>query len=45
MAVTYTNNWKNILTALKSNIRAEMKCPVFSNWEETSKSNQFVRKS
>ena len=43
MAVTYTNNWKNILTALKSKIRAEMKCPVFSNWEETSKSNQFIR--
>ena len=43
MAVTYTNNWKNILTALKSKIRAEMKCPVFSNWEDTSKSNQFVR--
>ena len=43
MAVTYTNNWKNILTALKSKIRAEMKCPVFSNWEETNKSNQFVR--
>ena len=43
MAVTYTNNWKNILTALKSKIRAEMKCPVFSQWEETSKSNQFVR--
>tara|TARA_R100000687_G_scaffold50250_1_gene40024 strand:- start:37 stop:465 length:429 start_codon:yes stop_codon:yes gene_type:complete len=39
----YTNNWKNILTALKSKIRAEMKCPVFSNWEETNKSNQFVR--
>ena len=43
MAVTYTNNWANILTALKSKIRAEMKCPVFSNWEETNKSNQFVR--
>ena len=43
MAVTYTNNWKNILTALKSKIRAEMKCPVFSQWEETSKSNQFIR--
>ena len=43
MAVTYTNKWKKILTALKSKIRAEMKCPVFSNWEETSKSNQFVR--
>ena len=43
MAVTYTNNWKNILTALKSKIRAEMKCPVFSQWEQTNKSNQFVR--
>ena len=43
MAVTYTNNWKNILTALKSKIRAEMKCPVFRQWEETSKSNQFIR--
>ena len=43
MAVTYTNNWKNILTALKSKIRAEMKCPVFSQWEQTNKSNQFIR--
>jgi len=43
MAVTYTNNWKNILTALKSKIRAEMKCPVFSNFDETNKSNQFIR--
>ena len=25
MAVTYTNNWKNILTALQSKIRAELK--------------------
>ena len=43
MAVTYTNTWKNILTALKSKIRAEMKCPVFSQWEQTNKSNQFIR--
>ena len=43
MAVTYTNNWKNILTALKSKIRAEMKCPVFSDWQETVKANQFIR--
>ena len=43
MAVSYTNNWKNILTALKSKIRAEMKCPVFSQWEQTNKSNQFIR--
>ena len=43
MAVTYTNTWKNILTGLKSKIRAEMKCPVFSKWEQTNKSNQFIR--
>ena len=43
MAVTYTNNWKNILTALKSKIRAEMKCPVYSNWDQQTKSNQFVK--
>ena len=43
MAVNYKNNWKNILTALKSKIRAEMKCPVFSQWEQTNKSNQFIR--
>ena len=41
--VTYTNNWKNILTALKSKIRAEMKCPVFSDWEQEIKNNQFIR--
>ena len=43
MAVTYTNNWKNILTALKSKIRAEMKCPVYSGWDQENKSNQFIR--
>ena len=43
MAVTYTNNWKNILTALKSKIRAEMKCPVYSSFDEINKSNQFIR--
>ena len=43
MAVTYTNNWKNILTAVKSKIRAEMKCPVYSGWDEQNKSNQFIR--
>ena len=43
MAVTYTNNWKNILTAIKSKIMAEMKCPVLSDWEQESKSNQFIR--
>jgi len=43
MAVTYTNNWANILKALKSTIRAEMKCPVYSNWEEDIKANQFIK--
>ena len=43
MAVTYTNTWKNILVALKSKIKAEMKCPVFSGFDETSKANQFIR--
>tara|TARA_Y100001963_G_C6529474_1_gene330409 strand:- start:160 stop:594 length:435 start_codon:yes stop_codon:yes gene_type:complete len=43
MAVTYTNTWKNILKALKSKIKAEMKCPVFSGFDETSKANQFIR--
>tara|TARA_R100001530_G_scaffold76166_1_gene53475 strand:+ start:267 stop:701 length:435 start_codon:yes stop_codon:yes gene_type:complete len=43
VAVTYTNNWKNILTAIKSKIMAEMKCPVLSDWEQESKSNQFIR--
>ena len=43
MAVTYKNNWKNIITALMSKIKAEMKCPIFSNFDEVNKSNQFIR--
>ena len=43
MAVTYKNVWANVLTALKSKIKAEMKCPVFSGFDETNKSNQFIR--
>ena len=43
MAVTYTNVWKQILTALMSKIKAEMKCPVFSGFDDTSKANQFIR--
>ena len=43
MAGTYTNNWKNILTALMSKIKAEMKCPVFSDFDEVNKSNQFIK--
>ena len=43
MAVTYKNTWKNILTALMSKMRAELKCPVFSGFDEINKSNQFVK--
>ena len=43
MAVTYKNNWKNIITALMSKIRAEMKCPVFSGFDEENKANQFIK--
>ena len=43
MAVTYVNNWKQILTALKSKVRAEMKCPVYSDWDSEIRENQFIR--
>ena len=43
MAVTYVNNWTNILKALMGKIKAEMKCPVFSKWDQDNKSNQFIR--
>ena len=43
MAVTYTNNWKNLLTALMSKIKAEMKCPIFSGFGEENKTNQFIK--
>ena len=38
-----TNNWKNILTALKTKIRAGMNCPVYSDWDTDIKSNQFIK--
>ena len=43
MAVTYTNNWANILKALMSKIRVEMKCPVYSDWDKDIKGNQFIK--
>ena len=43
MSVTYTNTWKNILIALMSKIREEMKCPVYSDWYEEIKNNHFIR--
>ena len=38
-----TNNWKNILLALKNKIKSEMKCPVYSDWDLDIKSNQFIK--
>ena len=43
MSVTYNNVWKNILTALMSKVRAEMKCPVYSDWDSEIKGNQLIR--
>ena len=43
MAVTYVNNWNNIMTAIKSKMRAEMNCPIFSGFDKVNKSNQFVK--
>ena len=45
MAVTFTNNWKNILDQLKSVLRAEYKgsLPVYIGDEETAAGNQFIR--
>ena len=43
MSVTYNNVWKNILTALMNKVRAEMKCPVYSDWDSEIKGNQLIR--
>tara|TARA_R100000781_G_scaffold108724_3_gene73400 strand:- start:2381 stop:2815 length:435 start_codon:yes stop_codon:yes gene_type:complete len=43
VAVTYVNNWNNIMTAIKSKMRAEMKCPIFSGFDQINKSNQFIK--
>jgi len=44
MAVTFTNNWKNILDKLRSVLRAEFKgaLPVYIG-EEGSEGTQFIR--
>ena len=44
MAVTFTNNWKNILDKLRSILRTEFKgaLPVYIG-EEGSEGTQFVR--
>ena len=45
MAVTFTNNWKNILDKLRSVLRAEYgnTLPVFVGDEDSSTSSQYIR--
>ena len=45
MAVTFTNNWKNILDKLRSVLRAEYgnTLPVFIGDEDSSTSSQYIR--
>ena len=45
MAVSFTNNWKNILDKLKSILRTEFKnaLPVYVGHESESTSTQFLR--
>ena len=44
MAVTYTNNWKNIMLALKSKLRAEIKCPIFSGFDAVKRDKHHETK-
>ena len=45
MAVTFTNNWKNILDKLRNVLRTEYKgaLPIYIGAEESSAGNQFIR--
>ena len=45
MAVTFTNNWKNILDKLRNVLRTEYggTLPVYIGDEETAAGNQFIR--
>ena len=45
MAVTFTNNWKNILDKLRSVLRTEYggTLPVYIGAEETNAGTQFIR--
>ena len=45
MAVTFTNNWKNILDKLRSVLRTEYggTLPIYIGAEETTAGNQFIR--
>ena len=45
MAVTFTNNWKNILDKLRSVLRTEYggTLPIYIGAEESNAGNQFIR--
>ena len=45
MAVTFTNNWKNILDKLRKILRDEYKgaMPIYIGAEESNTGNQFIR--
>ena len=45
MAVTFVNNWKNILDKLRSVLRAEFKkvVPVYIGSEDVRNSSQYIR--
>ena len=45
MAVTFTNNWKNILDKLRNVLRTEYggTLPIYIGEEESNAGNQFIR--
>ena len=45
MAVTFTNNWKNILDKLRNVLRSEYKnsLPIYIGAEESNAGTQFIR--
>jgi hypothetical protein len=45
MAISFTNNWKNILDKLRSVLRTELKkaVPVYIGNEDTKSSSQYIR--
>jgi hypothetical protein len=43
MALVSSNTWKFIIQAFKSKIAAQFKCPIYSQFDEDLKSNQFIR--
>ena len=43
MAITYNNDFKDILVALKNKIKAEIKCPVVDDENSMSRNNFFIQ--